>query len=261
MFPISPNSQSLLAELQRRAPANDTARMAEVFRVFLEQARFGLSGLWEESPATDTGSEWTPLNQHRLMLDWLARRQNFPTAPADPLALPGPVSLPEERTPQPPPALRSIPLLANHAAERHGIPQPLFNRLIWLESEFNPRAVSPKGAMGLGQLMPETAKELGLNLKPEGGPGSVWDPQSNLEASARYLKWLHGQFIDKGIAQPEAWRFAAAAYNAGIGNITRALNRLEENAAPRWEQVARFLPQITGAASSETLTYVKRLRV
>ena len=68
---------------------------------------------------------------------------------------------------------------------------------------FNPFAKSSKGAMGLGQLMPETAKELSLDIDKPKGQGSVWDPESNLDASARYLSRLYSMY-EKTIANKEA---------------------------------------------------------
>ena len=87
---------------------------------------------------------------------------------------------------------------AERAATRHGIPVPLFHALVHQESRWNTNAVSPKGALGLAQLMPPTAAALGV------GPH---DPVQNLDGGARYLKAM---FLKFG-----TWRLALAAYNAG----------------------------------------------
>ena len=87
---------------------------------------------------------------------------------------------------------------ARAAAQRHGIPEDLFLRLVQQESGFNPQAVSPKGATGLAQLMPDTARLLGVDIN---------DPHQNLEGGARYLKRMYTRFGN--------WRHALAAYNAG----------------------------------------------
>ncbi len=87
---------------------------------------------------------------------------------------------------------------ARAAAQRHGIPEDLFLRLVQQESGFNPGAVSHKGATGLAQLMPDTAKALGVDIN---------NPQQNLEGGARYLKQMYARFGN--------WRHALAAYNAG----------------------------------------------
>ncbi len=94
-----------------------------------------------------------------------------------------------------------------HAAEaRFGIPHGLLDALIWTESRYNPHAVSNAGAAGLGQLMPGTAKELGVRNR--------FDPQSNIFGAASYLRQMLDRF---GMVH-----LALAAYNAGPGAVGRA---------------------------------------
>ncbi len=88
--------------------------------------------------------------------------------------------------------------LAKRAANRHRIPETLFLRLINQESRWNPKALSPKGAVGLAQLMPDTARLLNVNPRI---------PSQNLEGRARYLAMQYKRF--------RSWRLALAAYNAG----------------------------------------------
>ena len=88
--------------------------------------------------------------------------------------------------------------VAKAAARRHGVPEDLFVRLVQQESGWNPAAVSHKGATGLAQLMPETARRLGVDIA---------DPQDNLNGGARYLRMMYDRFGD--------WKLALAAYNAG----------------------------------------------
>ncbi len=88
--------------------------------------------------------------------------------------------------------------VARDAARRHGVPEDLFLRLVQQESGWNPSAVSPKGAMGLAQLMPQTARRLGVDPA---------DPADNLEGGARYLRQQYDSF--------GTWQLALAAYNAG----------------------------------------------
>ncbi len=155
---------------------------------------------------------------------------------------------------------QDIRQLVLKAAGDHQIPQALFDKLIHTESAFNPDAVSPKGAMGLGQLMPATARELGLNFGDDQTEGSVWDPASNLDASARYLRKLYDMYRAEEIDADESWNFAAGAYNAGMGNIGKAMDRLDDGERVQWDKVAGVLPQVTGSASRETIRYVDRLR-
>jgi soluble lytic murein transglycosylase-like protein len=156
------------------------------------------------------------------------------------------------------PQKQSLPELVSRIAQKNNVPENLFQKLIQTESAFDPDAKSSRGAMGLGQLMPATAKELGLNLKEDHSIGSVLHPESNLDASARYLRKLFDKYIMEGIPGEEAWNFAAGAYNAGMGNIAKAIDKVE--GVSQWDQVAAVLPQVTGKYSSETIRYVNRLR-
>jgi len=88
--------------------------------------------------------------------------------------------------------------MARAAARQHDVPEELFLRLVQQESGWNPHAKSHKGALGLAQLMPQTAQLLGVDPH---------DPQQNLEGGARYLSWQYRKF--------KSWRLALAAYNAG----------------------------------------------
>lgn len=134
-------------------------------------------------------------NQTRV-LDTRARRQYAASVRLTPhYDIPG-------RTPETP-AFRGDyrgPFLgmARDAARRHGVPEDLFLRLVQQESGWNHRAVSHKGARGLAQLMPATARVLRVNAD---------DPAQNLEGGARYLRIQYERFRD--------WRLALAAYNAG----------------------------------------------
>ena len=93
---------------------------------------------------------------------------------------------------------------ARAAARQHGVPEDLFLRLVQQESGWNPNAKSNKGAIGLAQLMPGTARRLGVDPH---------NPQQNLEGGARYLATQYRTF--------KSWRLALAAYNAGPAAVEK----------------------------------------
>lgn len=108
-----------------------------------------------------------------------------------------------------PTALSCVPtaeLLAwtDYAAISFGLEPELVRAVVWVESRYCVEAVSPKGAIGLGQLMPFTAKELGIN---------PFDPGQNIWGTAKYLRDQYDTFGD--------WVLALAAYNAGPSNVER----------------------------------------
>ena len=106
-----------------------------------------------------------------------------------------------EPVPSGPKGLRAA---AVAAAKRHSIPPDLFLRLVDQESRWQVHAVSPKGAIGLAQLMPATARM--LKVDPH-------NPLQNLEGGARYLAAQYRRF--------GSWRLALAAYNAGPEAVAR----------------------------------------
>jgi len=114
--------------------------------------------------------------------------------------------------------------MAKQAAHSHGIPEHLFLRLVQQESGWRADAVSHKGAIGLAQLMPQTARMLGVNPR---------DPRQNLNGGARYLAAQYRKF--------GSWRLALAAYNAGPQAVERY------NGVPPYKETRNYVRVILGS--------------
>ena len=119
--------------------------------------------------------------------------------------------------------------IAEHAAA-HGVRPELIRGVIQAESNFNPRALSPKGAMGLMQLMPATAADLGVR-----DPFNAWE---NIRGGIKYLRQLLNRY-DRNEA------LALAAYNAGPGAVDRHGVQV-----PPYQETQQYVKRILGSLPS-----------
>jgi membrane-bound lytic murein transglycosylase D len=213
----------------------------------LKEAALSILPLLESYEETLPYAEWL-----KIRLDYIDASEELKASAPPPKVEPG---KPPVRPPNPSPEVerkvwikklekRPFPSGSEDYAARL---KPIFTaqkvpaELVWLaevESAFNPKARSPAGAVGLFQLMPSTAQNLGLSLRPDDERVS---PEKSARAAARYLKELHDKFKD--------WPLALAAYNAGEGNVQKLLTR---HKARTFDAIAIHLP-------AETQMYVPKI--
>jgi 2',3'-cyclic-nucleotide 2'-phosphodiesterase (5'-nucleotidase family) len=254
-FPSKQEWDEFAARLQAALESNDLRRLA----AYEPEARAALVAL-------------RALPEYRDYADWLGERLDYITAAREAVTQPAPKPRPPQPPVTPPPTApdptppvapaaiapeipsysfwlermrkRAVPPRAPHLLPlvqqvflEEGVP----GELAWLaeaESTFNPTARSPVGARGLFQLMPETAKGLGLQTFL---PDERTDPVKSARAAAQYLRYLHGRFGN--------WPLALAAYNAGEGRVRRTLK--QEN--------ARSFAEIAAVLPAETRMYVPKV--
>ena len=118
------------------------------------------------------------------------------------------------------PSYKQVKHHLREASNRHGIDYELLQALIATESGFDARAVSPKGAVGLMQIIPATAERYGVSGDARTPvQQKLTDPRTNIRAGSRYLRDLINMF-------PGQLELALAAYNAGEGAVQRAGTRI-----------------------------------
>jgi len=118
---------------------------------------------------------------------------------------------------------RTIEQMVGEAARRYALPRSLVRAVARAESSLDPAAVSPKGARGVMQLMPATAKELGVD--------NAFDPAQNIDAGARLLRQLLEKYEGR-VAE------ALAAYNAGPGAVAR------HNGVPPYRETRGYIRKV-----------------
>ena len=114
--------------------------------------------------------------------------------------------------------------LVKKAAREHSLDQALLQAMIAAESGFDPYAVSPKGAVGLMQLMPETARRYGVH--------NLYDPAENIQGGAKYLRDLMRKFNND-------LSLTLAAYNAGEDAIIQYGHRI-----PPYRETLQYVPRV-----------------
>jgi hypothetical protein len=147
----------------------------------------------------------------------------YPEPPAPSVAEEG------EQDPEPSDLLESTPYgeIIAAVSEAHGVDPMLVRALIQVESNYRPRARSPKGAMGLMQLMPSTAREYKVR--------NPFDPRANIEAGIKHLKSLIDRFAGKV-------ELGLAAYNAGEGAVKKF------NGVPPYRETRNYVSRILSLA-------------
>ncbi len=202
-----------------------------------------LVALLGASPASAQIYMWTDPNGTLVLTD------RSIDAPTDVYVVQGAPAIRTTRPVEAPQEASSVDSLIREHAGRHAIRPELVRAVIQIESGFNPRARSPKGAMGLMQLMPATAAELGVR--------HPYDPEDNIRGGTRYLR----QLLDRYDGDE---RLALAAYNAGAGAVekygrtvppyreTRDYVRKVGTAASGTRTAARPAGTAPGPASSRT---------
>jgi membrane-bound lytic murein transglycosylase D len=234
-FPDKARWDDVMRRLQAALEGSDPQALLP----FEPEVRAALAAL-RNVPGGDDYADWLAER-----LDYIEAAKELPARPPAPVAgKPATQFIPNyelwvrrtQKRAQPAGAAALVPRLRPVFATG-GVP----GDLVWLaevESGFNPSARSPVGARGLFQLMPATAKELGLSTLL---PDERTDPEKSSKAAADYLHKLHARFGD--------WPLAIAAYNAGGGRVSRALAK----------QKAKSFAEIASTLSVETQMYVPKV--
>lgn len=133
------------------------------------------------------------------------------------------------------PAFDAVRSLVEEAASQHGVDEALLTAVVAAESSFNPQAISPKGAVGLMQVMPATAQRFGVNAMPGTSVArQLHDPRTNVQTGTRYLAHLIKLFEGQ-------LELAVAAYNAGEGAVMRSGRQI-----PNYRETREYVVKVLG---------------
>jgi len=160
----------------------------------------------------------------------LIAAEREPAAAAEALPVVGTSAVAPRATP------KALQAEIRDAARRHAVSESLLTAVIAVESGFDPLAVSPKGAKGLMQLMPDTARRFGVK--------NVFAVQDNLHAGAAYLRQLITLFQND-------LSLALAAYNAGEGAVQRAGGRI-----PAYPETRQYVAKVLAYAGPQNASNV-----
>src|SRR5215472_4985199 len=149
-----------------------------------------------------------------------------PAKPRTTIYMPGELTFMGENRPAVSIDRDGVEKLVREAAERHQVDPALVRAVIETESNWNPGAVSRKGALGLMQLIPTTAQRFGVD--------DLYSPQQNVDAGVRYLKTLLERYNGN-------LELALAAYNAGEGAVERA------HGVPRFRETLDYVQKVQSA--------------
>lgn len=196
-----PVSKEQLVDIVHKITLQMDASLMRVFAMEADaDAGTGYPGLWKRSPIPSTDSS----------------NKQHPDQNIDATDPGSQLDSAEPRSP--------IDIAIDEAARTHGVDPALVRSVIQTESNFDPNATSPKGAMGLMQLMPETARELGVQ--------NGYDPVQNVSAGTRYLKMLLKRY-DGDVS------LALSAYNWGMGNVEKRPEQMPKETRRYVDQVTR----------------------
>jgi soluble lytic murein transglycosylase-like protein len=188
---------------------------------------------WKPVPPASKASMRAARNAAAEVRSLMAQRQASGAVPAQSSryrALPTSAGLAASRQMEPTLGSATVESVIDSAAKRHNVDPNLVRAIVQVESNFNPRAVSNKGALGLMQLMPKTAKSLKVS--------NAFDPQQNVDAGVRHLKTLLNNF-GGDIA------LSLAAYNAGETAVQH------HRGVPPYAETRDYVKRITALYSKQ----------